>query len=364
MSDDSLLRALCRRMCVGRSLVHARYTLMSRLLQCWPAAAAPAPVSLPFPVPNAGEQISGTLTLVCHFSTEVLRWVRMEEEARRPQRRRQQQQQQPGKSPGQGLVGMRQRELLRGAKPVLLQACSMRAIFPMMDAVTDTASEVSTATHSFIQLYNTVKKTCVANGRPPGGVSSSFFCTARAQSPVPSAHTTTPRQRDRDGAAHGMAAAVRKSLCMQIQAVAMAVVLQLCRYRVVSATSGHRDVCGRPVWKDVDFSTWKRNDVFRAFNDPSDARVKSLEEDLDSLKRDPVKAQAAIGPNLEKHALDNFHGRLLPGCCHLGCEDLSGVSEAALPTLLCGGCRRARYCSVGCQREAWLEGGHSMVCGK
>lgn len=143
MSDDSLLRALCRRMCVGRSLVHARYTLMSRLLQCWPAAAAPAPVSLPFPVPNAGEQISGTLTLVCHFSTEVLRWVRMEEEARRPQRRRQQQQQQPGKSPGQGLVGMRQRELLRGAKPVLLQACSMRAIFPMMDAVTDTASEVS-----------------------------------------------------------------------------------------------------------------------------------------------------------------------------------------------------------------------------
>lgn len=64
----------------------------------------------------------------------------------------------------------------------------------------------------------------------------------------------------------------------------------------------------------------------------------------------------------ERHAVANFSGRLLPGCCYLGCADVSGVSEAALATQLCGGCRRARYCSTRCQRAAWLEGGHSTVC--
>lgn len=53
---------------------------------------------------------------------------------------------------------------------------------------------------------------------------------------------------------------------------------------------------------------------------------------------------------------------LLPGCSHLGCENLRGASEAGLPTLLCGGCKGVRYCSVGCQHAAWLVGGHSMYC--
>lgn len=66
---------------------------------------------------------------------------------------------------------------------------------------------------------------------------------------------------------------------------------------------------------------------------------------------------------LERYALTHFHGRLLPGCCNLGCVNLSGVSEAALETKLCGGCKRARYCSVSCQKAAWLAGGHSTVCG-
>ncbi|MEW5306921.1 MAG: hypothetical protein WDW36_009352 [Sanguina aurantia] len=55
-------------------------------------------------------------------------------------------------------------------------------------------------------------------------------------------------------------------------------------------------------------------------------------------------------------------GALLPGCGSLGCTSLSGPSEAALPTRLCGGCRRARYCCVECQRSAWREGGHSQFC--
>lgn len=65
----------------------------------------------------------------------------------------------------------------------------------------------------------------------------------------------------------------------------------------------------------------------------------------------------------EKHAVQHFHGRMLPGCCHLGCMQLCGVSESSLPTQLCGGCRRARYCSIECQREAWVAGGHMLVCG-
>lgn len=52
----------------------------------------------------------------------------------------------------------------------------------------------------------------------------------------------------------------------------------------------------------------------------------------------------------------------LPGCCHLGCTNLDGPSEASLCTLLCSGCRRARYCSVGCQRMAWIDG-HNLYCG-
>lgn len=64
----------------------------------------------------------------------------------------------------------------------------------------------------------------------------------------------------------------------------------------------------------------------------------------------------------EEYALNHFHKRLMPGCCHLRCTNLSGVSEARLKTQLCSGCRRARYCSMECQRAAWLEGGHSTVC--
>lgn len=60
--------------------------------------------------------------------------------------------------------------------------------------------------------------------------------------------------------------------------------------------------------------------------------------------------------------VEHLHGRLLPGCCYLDCSNLVGVSKAALPTLLCCGCRRARYCSVKCQRAVWIKGGHCIMC--
>lgn len=72
--------------------------------------------------------------------------------------------------------------------------------------------------------------------------------------------------------------------------------------------------------------------------------------------------QAEINVAWERYAMTCFHGRLLPGCCYWRCQNLEEVTEAALRTQLCSGCRKARYCSKDCQKAAWLEGGHSKVC--
>lgn len=64
----------------------------------------------------------------------------------------------------------------------------------------------------------------------------------------------------------------------------------------------------------------------------------------------------------ERYAVTHFHGRLTLGCCNYGCMKMDGMSEAMLCTKLCSGCRRARYCSVRCQKAAWIDGGHKAVC--
>lgn len=61
---------------------------------------------------------------------------------------------------------------------------------------------------------------------------------------------------------------------------------------------------------------------------------------------------------------DRFRGRLLLGCGSLGCTNLVGLLDSLLPTLLCAGCRRVRYCCVACQRRDWAAGGHGGVCGR
>lgn len=53
---------------------------------------------------------------------------------------------------------------------------------------------------------------------------------------------------------------------------------------------------------------------------------------------------------------------LYSGCCHVGCTNLDGISDMALPTKLCSRCRQTRYCSAKCQKADWIEGGHSKIC--
>lgn len=60
---------------------------------------------------------------------------------------------------------------------------------------------------------------------------------------------------------------------------------------------------------------------------------------------------------------NRLDGRLLPSCCNPSCVLLTGISDVAMPTKLCSGCRRVRYCSQKCQKidfDAW----HGAACGK
>lgn len=74
------------------------------------------------------------------------------------------------------------------------------------------------------------------------------------------------------------------------------------------------------------------------------------------------RAAAAEREGWERYSYANLTGLTFPGCHNFGCSSFSQFSEAAVPTLLCSGCRRARYCSTACQRAAWLHWGHSVVC--
>ncbi|MEW5313292.1 MAG: hypothetical protein WDW38_004873 [Sanguina aurantia] len=74
-----------------------------------------------------------------------------------------------------------------------------------------------------------------------------------------------------------------------------------------------------------------------------------------SDRRRPLEDRQVGVEAWEHYTLRHFHGRLLPGCCSARCTNLAGVSEAALQTWLCAGCRRVRYCSVECQKCAWVS---------
>ncbi|KAK9810460.1 hypothetical protein WJX72_011038 [[Myrmecia] bisecta] len=49
-----------------------------------------------------------------------------------------------------------------------------------------------------------------------------------------------------------------------------------------------------------------------------------------------------------------------PGCHNPGCKNMSGATEAELPTRKCSGCMKAHYCSAACQKAAWKV--HKRAC--
>lgn len=57
--------------------------------------------------------------------------------------------------------------------------------------------------------------------------------------------------------------------------------------------------------------------------------------------------------------------RLLPTCSDPGCQTLEGAMDAEWRTPhVCGGCRRAKYCSVSCAKADWATWHHRSVCDK
>lgn len=96
----------------------------------------------------------------------------------------------------------------------------------------------------------------------------------------------------------------------------------------------------------------------RAMRDVFPLNVRDLLSDL--LGRAPVPQPREQWREWDRFAADECPN-MLPGCGYWLCQEYSGISEAAMPTLLCSGCQRVRYCSTRCQRSAWVLG-HREMC--
>lgn len=233
-----------------------------------------------------------------------------------------------------------------------------------------TPLQVGTLIFMHIQLINTMNDAMRADCSNQAGCSSSSrtgsSCGSSnsgsssdigssSTSVLPVSGTAIVVQGVSNQAGRVQTAVERKILFHRVQAVMMAGAVQLCQFQVESGEK----VQGR----DQEPCEWVKK-IFRAINDPGNGLEEFLQDSILSLHNDPARAQQEVGPRWEEYARSNFDRHFLPGCCYMGCTNLTGVTEAALPMRLCGGCGRTRYCGVACQRGAWLEGGHSTQCGK
>lgn len=146
-----------------------------------------------------------------------------------------------------------------------------------------------------------------------------------------------------------------KANAHQLQAISLSSLVQVCRARICIELEEGVFVRGmtQPQWMD------------RAMLQLQDVPYPHLKLMVSAVLERSLRAvvtDRSVNTLWERYAVQHFHGRLLPGCCNMDCANLDGVCEQALRTLLCSGCRRARYCCLACQRAAWVEGGHSVVC--
>lgn len=142
-------------------------------------------------------------------------------------------------------------------------------------------------------------------------------------------------------------------LIHQLQAISLNILVQACMWRMdCEGTSIAAPLCAPGEWLLPILDMCERLDISAL----SALMISMLQESELSAPR----TQVEIDVVWERYAVLHFHGRLVPGCCNMGCVNMSGLTEAALKTLLCSGCRRARYCSVECQRAAWQC--HRSVC--
>lgn len=166
-------------------------------------------------------------------------------------------------------------------------------------------------------------------------------------------HSTTTQPNDVD-LTHVLSRARTKDL-HQLGSVALAMLVQMCHCCRALEQAPGSGLSEPPQWLHQTISDLRGVD-------------RGLGDVACTLLQGPVPssmdAQMHVDSVWEQFAATHFNGRLVRGCCYLGCTNLDGVSEAALKTQLCSGCMKARYCSVGCQKAAWCKGGHKFVCCK
>lgn len=151
-------------------------------------------------------------------------------------------------------------------------------------------------------------------------------------------------------------------LLHRLQAGTVFTLMQLCLFMMECQKGGeeYRKMCSQCAWWLEPLQQVCKQLPYRGLMDIVSAVLADISHSVTSLQ----PALDARWDMWAGYAATHFHGRLFPGCCHLGCPNLDGISEAGLDTQLCSGCRMARYCCMRCQKAAWLEGGHNAVCGK
>lgn len=173
--------------------------------------------------------------------------------------------------------------------------------------------------------------------------------------------STLSRSDTRPSGGNAKALALSRSRDVhQAQAVLLTSWAQMC-----NAFQAHTQTAGQAAGEEDEDGEAEPHWVEDQLGDLGDLPESMEEVAMELLFQPPMffgEHKTEMAAIWERYAVAHFDGRLLPGCCNMDCTNLGGVSEAALKTQLCSGCRKARYCSAGCQRAAWVKGGHRDVC--